>query len=78
MPRVSAYYPALRSEKALQRALLQYYDKSNADSVREALIKAGRRDLIGFSEKCLVAPSAVKNHQQVNSKNYVRKNKVKR
>ncbi|MBR3620447.1 MAG: YgiQ family radical SAM protein, partial [Clostridia bacterium] len=65
-------------EKALQRALLQYYDKSNADSVREALIKAGRRDLIGFSEKCLVAPSAVKNHQQVNSKNYVRKNKVKR
>ena len=44
-------------EKALQRALLQYYDPKNADLVREALIKAGRRDLIGYSAKCLVAPS---------------------
>lgn len=41
-------------EKALQRALLQYYSPNCADLVREALIKAGRADLIGHSEKCLV------------------------
>lgn len=41
-------------EKALQRALLQYYDRSCAPLVEEALIKAGRRDLIGNGEKCLV------------------------
>lgn len=44
-------------EKALQRALLQYYNPKNADLVREALIKAGRRDLIGYSDKCLVPPA---------------------
>ncbi len=44
-------------EKALQRALLQYYNPKNADLVREALIKAGRRDLIGYSDKCLVPPT---------------------
>ncbi len=41
-------------EKALQRALLQYYSPNCADLVREALIKAGRADLIGHGEKCLV------------------------
>jgi uncharacterized radical SAM protein YgiQ len=43
-------------EKMLQRALLQYYDPGRAGEVREALIKAGRKDLIGFSDKCLVKP----------------------
>lgn len=41
-------------EKALQRALLQYYNPKNADLVREALIKARRYDLIGTDKKCLV------------------------
>ncbi len=44
-------------EKLLQRSLLQYYDPKYADRVREALIKAGRRDLIGYSDKCLVRPA---------------------
>lgn len=44
-------------EKALQRALLQYYEPKNADLCCEALIRAGRRDLIGFGDKCLVRPS---------------------
>ena len=44
-------------EKALQRALLQYYDRSKEGQVREALLKAGRRDLIGYGEKCLVRPA---------------------
>lgn len=44
-------------EKALQRALLQYFNPKNHDLVQEALIKAGRRDLIGNSEKCLIKPN---------------------
>ncbi|MDD6062692.1 MAG: YgiQ family radical SAM protein [Oscillospiraceae bacterium] len=43
-------------EKQLQRALLQWSLPKNADLVREALIKAGRRDLIGTGDKCLIQP----------------------
>ncbi len=43
-------------ERALQRALLQYNVPANADLVREALIAAGREDLIGTGPRCLVAP----------------------
>ena len=43
-------------EKEMQRALLQYKDKRNAETVRTALIKAGREDLIGYGKKALVAP----------------------
>ena len=35
-------------EKAMQRALIQYRRPENYDLVKEALIKAGRKDLIGF------------------------------
>ena len=44
-------------EKQLQRALLQYNRPQNADLVREALTKAGREDLIGYGEECLVRPA---------------------
>ncbi len=43
-------------EKAMQRALIQYRNPDNYDLVREALLKAGREDLIGFDEKCLIPP----------------------
>ena len=43
-------------EKQLQRALLQYNRAENAPLVREALIRAGRQDLIGYGEQCLVRP----------------------
>ena len=43
-------------EKALQRALLQYFIPQNQKKVIEALIKANRTDLIGNDNKCLVAP----------------------
>lgn len=43
-------------EKLLQRALIQYRNPSNYELVREALIKAGREDLIGFSDRCLIKP----------------------
>jgi len=41
-------------EKAMQRALLQAFDPKNHKLAREALIKAGRRDLIGNAPGCLV------------------------
>jgi uncharacterized radical SAM protein YgiQ len=43
-------------EKAMQRALIQYRNPKNYELVREALIKAGREDLIGFDKKCLIRP----------------------
>ena len=43
-------------EKAMQRALIQYRNPNNYDLVREALIKGGREDLIGFDKKCLIRP----------------------
>ena len=43
-------------EKAMQRALIQYRNPKNYDLVYEALVKAGRTDLIGFDKKCLIRP----------------------
>ena len=43
-------------EKAMQRALIQYRNPENYDLVREALLKEGRKDLIGFDKKCLIPP----------------------
>jgi uncharacterized radical SAM protein YgiQ len=41
-------------ERSMQRALLQYKKAENRELVREALIAAGRRDLIGDGPKCLI------------------------
>ncbi len=43
-------------EKAMQRALIQYRDPKNHGLVREALQAAGRTDLIGYGERCLIRP----------------------
>ena len=48
------YVPRSPQEKAEQRALLQYYLPENHARIRQALIKAGRRDLIGSGPGCLV------------------------
>ena len=50
------YVPRGGHEKALQRALLQYRKPENYDLVAEALHKAGRDDLIGWDERCLIRP----------------------
>ena len=52
----SVYVATDYHEKQLQRALLQYNRPQNAPLVREALIKLGREDLIGFGAECLVRP----------------------
>ena len=51
------YVPRTPEDKAEQRALLQYFRPENADIVRQALIKAGRRDLIGYGKDCMVPPA---------------------
>ena len=43
-------------DKAMQRAIMQYFNPKNYDLVIEALKRAGRTDLIGYGEKCLIAP----------------------
>ncbi|MEE0637787.1 YgiQ family radical SAM protein, partial [Adlercreutzia sp.] len=50
------YVPKTPHEKALQRALIQYRNPANYDLVREALVKAGRTDLIGWDKQCLIRP----------------------
>lgn len=54
------YVAKTPEEKAMQRALLQYYNPKNRDIIEKALVKAGRYDLIGMSSKCLIRPSAKK------------------
>ncbi len=46
-------------EKALQRALMQYWEPSNYDLAKEALLKGGRADLIGFGPDCLIPPRKI-------------------
>ncbi len=53
----TVFVPKSYEEKKMQRALLQYRKKENYDTVHEALVLAGRQDLIGFSENCLIRPT---------------------
>ncbi len=51
------WVPRSDRERALQRALLQYRDPKNYPLVHEALVQAGRTDLIGFGPRCLIRPN---------------------
>lgn len=44
-------------EKRMQKALLLYWDPAHHDLAREALIAAGRRDLIGSGPRALIPPA---------------------
>ena len=48
------YVPRTPQEKAQQRALLQYFKPENDAVIRAALLKAGRKDLIGNGPHCLI------------------------
>ena len=67
------YVPHNPHEKAMQRALIQYRRPENYDLVKEALIKAGRTDLIGFEKHCLITPRKMdrntSGHKDVHKKN---------
>ncbi len=72
------YVPKTYEEKQLQRALLQYRREENYELVKKALLKAGRADLIGFGEKCLIKPKGEKkNGNNSERKGNLRKGKSK-
>ncbi len=54
------YVPRDPHEKAMQRALIQYRDPKNYDLVKEALLREGREDLIGFGREYLIPPHKMK------------------
>ncbi len=62
------YVPKTEEEKSMQRALLQYFIPENKQKVIKALIKAGRKDLIGYDSKCLVQPMSNQNIYKGNNK----------
>ena len=55
-------------EKRMQKALLQYWDISQHDLAREALAKAGRRDLIGSTDRHLIPPAKGKGALSIHEK----------
>ena len=63
------YVPKNPHEKAMQRALMQYRVPANYDLVKEALIKVGREDLIGFTPHCLIRPQKPIEDVRRNNKN---------
>ncbi|WP_326513032.1 YgiQ family radical SAM protein [Clostridium intestinale] len=64
------YTPKTQEEKDMQRALIQYRVPKNYKLVKNALIKAGREDLIGNGPKYLIPP--------VPPKNPIKKKSIKR
>ncbi len=63
-------------EKAMQRALIQYRDPKNYHLVKEALLKTGRQDLIGYDKNCLIRPgneAEIPRRQEVKGKGKRRK-----
>ena len=68
------YVPKNPHEKAMQRALIQYRNPKNYALVREALILAGREDLIGFEKRCLIRPDGRVNNQSSKNDNASKKN----
>lgn len=71
------YIPRSKEEKAMQRALLQFKSPKNYNIVYDALVKAGREDLIGNGPKCLIRDknSFGKGNNHSNYKISGRKNK---
>ena len=65
-------------EKAMQRALIQYRNPKNYDLVHEALVTAGRQDLIGYDSKCLIRPRKAQNRIPENNKPKDRRKPPKR
>ena len=56
-------------EKAMQRALIQYRKPENYELCKEALLKCGREDLIGYDrKKCLIPPRPFKENGTKNDR----------
>ena len=50
------YVPRTMKEKRLQKAFLRYHDPENYWIVKQALLDAGRGDLIGYHKTALIGP----------------------
>jgi uncharacterized radical SAM protein YgiQ len=76
------YVPKTAHDKAMQRALLQYFRPQNRELVLEALKRAGRRDLIGKGAGCLVDDitprNTGKNNGKAGGRNWQQKEKTKK
>lgn len=53
----TVYVPKSMEEKRMQRALLHFNKPENYDLVYKALVKASRKDLIGYGKECLIKPT---------------------
>lgn len=69
------FVPKTTEEKAMQRALLQYFMPKNRSLVEKALTIAKRRDLIGTGSECLIVPD--KSPKTPERKNNAKKTKTK-
>ena len=63
----SVFVPTTPEEKAMQRALLQYFNPKNKQLVLKALRKAKRFDLIGSGKNALIEGTA-ETHSSSNGK----------
>ena len=59
------YVPKSPQEKAMQRALMQFFLPANFNTVRKALRLADREDLIGTGKNALVPPERMKNVREI-------------
>ena len=64
------YVARTDEEKQMQRALMRYFAPENKELVLKALKKAGRYDLIGTGERCLVNGAKPNNFKSVSKSNY--------
>ncbi len=71
------YVARTEHDKALQRALLQYFNPKNRALVIEALKKSGRSDLIGNGKNCLIKDEADNRYRKPDkNKNYNQRGKT--
>ncbi len=63
------YVPRKPEEKAMQRALMQFFLPSNFNTVRKALRQAHREDLIGTDKYALVPPERMRQMRNMPKKN---------
>lgn len=72
------FVPRTTEEKAMQRALLQYFMPKNRALVEKALTIAKRRDLIGYGKDCLIVPDNSPDKRNNNSNGKISKNSNKK
>lgn len=71
------YVAKTAHEKAMQRALLQYYDPSKRGLCEEALRKARRQDLIGNGKNCLIPAAPHRPYNRIQRSSRVKNTRAK-